>query len=297
MWWQSLTRFTLETGPNSLIQASDLYIGNYWSLVQKLTVEAARQGLEPNLWIISAGYGLISATDRVIPYSATFTRRDADSVTGKPTETNPSEAWWNELTHLNLLDSDNPRSLEGLIGTYSKDYFLVVASSEYLNAIQSDLVRGLHILEKQGELVLISSKTAQISEELTPNYISTDARLLCGPNCVTECNIHLLGRNVRTSIGVSLAKTLLGNLRINGGFSAASFRKEVMNAVKKSPELFVHKRIPMSDLEVKSFVQRELTAMPSVSATQLLKKLRSQGRACEQKRFRELYLEVKQESK
>jgi hypothetical protein len=295
IWWAALTQRILEAESSNLIEANELYIGNYWSLVHKLISEAETQGFDTDLWIMSAGYGLITGTDLIVPYSATFTRGEDDSVVGNPAEANSGEIWWNQLTKLRLSDSDNPRSLKELVSNYPKDYFLMVASNEYLSAVQSDLISGMALLNKEGELVLISSKKNQITEELRPFYIPTDARLLCSPDCATGCDLHLLGRNVRGSIGISLARVLLGKAGTNGGFSATNFKKEVIDAVEKSPVLFTHRRTPMSDIEVKSYIHRELNESQSLSATRLLRKFRDQGNACEQKRFREIYLEVKKE--
>jgi hypothetical protein len=49
----------------------------------------------------------------------------------------------------------------------------------------------------------------------------------------------------------------------------------------------------MTDLEVMQYIESEFPANPVSSHTTLLRKLRSQGQACEQKRFRDIFLAVR----
>ena len=57
------------------IRAADLYQGEHWSVVQQLTDAASAVGVTVDLWIASAGYGLISPEDLVESYAATFSTR------------------------------------------------------------------------------------------------------------------------------------------------------------------------------------------------------------------------------
>src|SRR5262245_57877343 len=76
-WWQRLMDHRSERLP-----ATDLYAGGHWSVVRRLPTVARARGLEPALWVISAGYGLVPATAWLHAYSATFTPGDPDSVNG-----------------------------------------------------------------------------------------------------------------------------------------------------------------------------------------------------------------------
>lgn len=287
--WSKAVNEKINVESARLTKANQLYSGNYWSSVRGLKSDALRRGYKVELWIISAGFGLITDTDHLLPYSATFTPGNHDSVAGKTTDVNSSEAWWKELIELSFLNWRHPRSLESLIKKNPKDKFLVVVSSEYLKAIQFDLAHGLRYLAGTGDLVLISSKNARLSEEIRQRHIPTDARFLCGPDCALDCTNHLLGRSIRGSIGINLARRLVNLDGGIGDFSVAKYKELVSAALQKSPQLFLHKRTPMSDEEVKEFIRSELTAIPEASRTRLLRKLRDQGRACEQERFRRLY--------
>ncbi len=51
----------------------------------------------------------------------------------------------------------------------------------------------------------------------------------------------------------------------------------------------------MTEEQVKLFIREEMKANPKTSATQLLRRLRDNGRACEQRRFRQIFDDVKEE--
>jgi hypothetical protein len=275
-----------------LLTARELYIGNYWSIVKELQKQTDAREIETRLWVISAGYGLVSDSDFLLPYSATFTKDDADSVTTNTA--NPSDAcstWWKTLTSR----SENANSLARLFRDHKSDHFLVVASSDYITAIQSDLVNGLNHLEDPSSLVVISSKTSATPGGLKPHLIPTDARLICNPMCPAVCGVHYLGRNLRGSIGAALARQFLRDV-VRNGFSADRFKTEIDDALAKSPNLFTHQRIAMSDSDVRSYIDREIGINKSTSATKLLRKLRGDGYACEQKRFKHLFRQVVEEA-
>ena len=72
------------------IPAVDLYAGEHWSVARKFP-ELHRPGETVHLWACSAGYGLIPADAPLMPYHATLTPGQADSVPGD------SAAWWAKL--------------------------------------------------------------------------------------------------------------------------------------------------------------------------------------------------------
>ena len=54
-------------------------------------------------------------------------------------------------------------------------------------------------------------------------------------------------------------------------------------------------RKPLTDEEVKRFIRGKLRANPKARHSPLLRSLRESGQACEQKRFKNLFLEVQEE--
>ena len=95
-----------RTGSNGLAlmatrrpSRSQLYCGEYWSVVRSLPAVARDSGLTARIWICSAGYGLISPESQICSYSATFSPYERDSVTrGFDADARRSAAqqWWQQ---------------------------------------------------------------------------------------------------------------------------------------------------------------------------------------------------------
>lgn len=301
-WWENLNVSPVVNSDNDgefqknhgKIKASELYIGGYWSNIRQLPSKVDLSGLASNLWIISAGYGLISSSDDVYSYSATFTPGDKNSVTNgecdvrKRAET--LREWWELISNFQLPQSSNPRKLRQLFRENSGDYFLIVASANYLTAVEKDLLEGIKSLSSPENLVIITSKSFS-NENLQKNIVSADARLQCSGDCAENCQKHLVPRGIRGAISAALAVKIIE--RAKDGFNALNVKQFVQNGIEKSPALVSIKRTRMDDTEVHKFINQELDEFPSASCTSLLRKLRNYGWACEQKRFRELYQSTK----
>ncbi|WP_418517273.1 DUF6884 domain-containing protein [Enterobacter hormaechei] len=105
--------------------AGELYTGQHWS---RAAAAAARNGAE--MWVISAGLGLLHVSDPVVPYEATF-----------------SSMPFCHRTHWERLTTRPPAerqcaSLKTLMQAGPDDRFVVAASPVYLRAVESDLLAG-----------------------------------------------------------------------------------------------------------------------------------------------------------
>src|SRR5205085_129612 len=76
----------LEQSSEKPIRAEELYAGGHWTAIQSLQSLAEQAGFKPRIWIISGGYGLLSAGDYIHSYSATFSSAHPDAVTASVTE-------------------------------------------------------------------------------------------------------------------------------------------------------------------------------------------------------------------
>lgn len=303
IWWENLNgvlpqssskKAALSNGITK-IKARDLYIGSYWSIVRQLPEKAYLQGFEPNLWIISAGYGLISSDDSICSYSATFAQGNENSITnGSQDSAERAEVlrhWWSLISEYSLAGEAEPRKISQLLQTHSNDYFLIIASGDYLKAVEQDLTDGINYLVSPDNFLIITSKSFS-NENLKKNLIPADARLQCQQGCLENCEKHLIRRGVRGSIGASLAEKIIEKITAEG-FNSTKLKEFVENRIKESPNLFNFRRERLTDSGVRDFISEQLSKMPSASCTSLLRKLRDDGCACEGKRFKELYLEIK----
>lgn len=298
-WWVKLNNFSAEALNNKnlfreadcKIKARNLYVGSYWATIRALPEKAEAADFDTNLWVVSAGYGLISSEDQIHSYSATFTPGNENSVTnGEKDSINRNKLlkqWWDEISRFSLLSSSNPRKISHLIRENPDDYFLIVASADYLSAIEDDLLTGISALSSPNNIVIISSKSFS-NAKLQNNIILTDARLQCNGNCAENCEDHLIPRGVRGAIGASLAATIIERAR-EDGFNAHILKQFVEKRIKESPDLVGFNRTRLEDDEVRQFIIQGLKESSLASCTHLLRKLRADGLACEQKRFKSIY--------
>lgn len=125
----------------SFLTAGELYSGQHW---QRAVAAAESTGAE--LWVLSAGLGLLHITDRVVPYEATFSSMQAS----------PRKIW-------SLLISSPPTerrcaSLQALMQERPHDRFIVAASPVYLQAVEEDLCAGRDELVSAEQMTIVTSK-------------------------------------------------------------------------------------------------------------------------------------------
>src|SRR5262245_47229972 len=62
------------------VPACELYSGDHWHVARSLVEEGLRSNCRVNIWVCSAGYGLVPLGAELRPYSATFTAENPDAV-------------------------------------------------------------------------------------------------------------------------------------------------------------------------------------------------------------------------
>jgi hypothetical protein len=149
-------------------------------------------------------------------------------------------------------------------------------SGAYLRAIEHDL-RGL--LQSKSDVLLFSSSAAGRLPDVDGQSVPFDSRVrdVVGGSQVA-LNIRTLGYALREARRIG----------------SPELRRVVVKMMDQLPEAEVHKRKPSTDREVQKFIRRVLQREPLARPTTLLRRWRSQGRACEQGRFRDLFLQVSQ---
>jgi hypothetical protein len=263
----------------------DTYSGGHWSVVRSLNNSfAARRG-SALLWVVSAGYGLISVADKIIPYGATFAPGQTDSIAADSgcSSTESSEAWWRMLSQWRppSFQGDAPRSVADVVSQNPGAVNLLVLSPDYFRALRGDLCQSLKIISDQQKLIILTSDDRSPGE-IAGNTIRIDARL----------QVHLGG--ARSSLGIRTAQVVLQQLE-GKPITVDSFRAAMENLIARHGVVQVYDRQPMADDQVLQFIGDELSRNASLSSTALLAKLRSSGCACERKRFHKFYTAVKEQ--
>lgn len=143
IWTKLVMRACSEIPP---IKAGELYTGQHW---RRAATAAADTGAE--LWVISAGLGLLHVTDQIVPYEATFNsmpfshRELWSHLTARP----PTERQCASLTELMLK--------------HPNDCFVIAASPVYLRAVEEDLRVGSENLVSPEQLIIVTSKAWQMN--------------------------------------------------------------------------------------------------------------------------------------
>jgi len=271
----------LQQGGGDRIGAIDLYKGPHWAVVRELPAIAKEAGFQAELWVASAGYGLLQAMAKLLPYSATFARSQCDSVwrPGDGDRRAAARGWWSGLQLLSGTFADSPQSLTALAGSAPAAILLVIASPSYLMAMIDDLEGALLRLADPQHLVIISSRSRQLPGWIAPHVVPSEAPL---------------SRVLGGSLGSLHARTAR---RILQESAEAPLRADVLvprySAVvsQQGSTRTWHRRALLDD-EVREFIREGLMENEACSSTAMLRKLRGSGEACEQRRFAGLYAEV-----
>ncbi|CZX60159.1 Uncharacterised protein [Enterobacter hormaechei] len=179
-----LERLSRARNDGAAITAGELYTGQHWS---RAAAAAARNGAE--MWVISAGLGLLHVSDPVVPYEATFSSmpfshsRLWESLTACP----PAERRY--------------ASLRTLMQARPDDRFVVAASPVYLRAVEADLLAGRDALRTPEQLQVVTSKGYQGGLKDSARYTSADM--------MKELNTNMAGLNV------SYALQIIDNEKLN----------------------------------------------------------------------------------
>ena len=273
-------RGRLSCPKSERVAVADLYAGDHWSIVRGFQ----SNHFEVDVWVCSAGYGLVHFTDAIAPYAATFSSKHPDSVTRQLSDQTLPEAsakWWQAINRLSSHKSQRPRSLKGLAAEFPKRSMLVVASENYLKAVSGDLQGAVAELADPDLLSIVSAGTKSLNG-LSEHLLPCDARFQAMVN------------GARRSLNTRLASKILSESRAIPRRS--SLAKRLQKLLAEQPELPVYDRSPMTDAELRQFILAAFRREADPRHTPLLRKLRAGGNACEQSRFRRLFEEISEET-
>jgi hypothetical protein len=221
---------------------------------------AKRYSSRTELWVLSAGYGLSSCTRAIKPYSATFASRSPDSVwrgeiDGK--RTIRLWDWWDELPHQATLPDLVQRS----------EQIVIAAGAAYLTAI----ARSLNKIG--GDQVAVISAGLRGHDWLLP--VNGGLRAVVG-GTYAVLNARLLA--------------LIAAESATHRFSPPAMADLLSRLAGASPSVGQYRPSrSLTDAEVAHAISSIRQKDASVSRTGALRRLRSQGFACEYDRFRRLW--------
>jgi DNA-binding transcriptional ArsR family regulator len=156
-----------------------------------------------------------------------------------------------------------------------KSVFIVSVSSSYFSVIKDDLISARTALASPDQLLVISAGTRPVAS-LGDSLLPIDARfenLVGGARATLNARMlrHIVEENRQERISASKISVYLSAIA----------------TTLKSPRSF--DRRSLGDKEITAFIRKQLRLVPRCNASALLRILRDQGMACEQKRFRRIY--------
>ena len=271
--WSNLYRDQLKSANTSRLR--DLYQGEYWKLAQ--SIDECFDTL-----VASAGIGLHPLDDLGTGYNATFTHGVPDSITrlGGLAPIEARQRWWKALHKRGSVGSTSWKSEHA--PTRGRRSVFVAVSEGYQHAFTEDLIS---IANDWANVVIVSGSKpfADLVAHKNIDHIQVgqEIRMLLGGS--TPC------------IGIRFLEDFLQqgqSLNAEGASShldSLTKRYAKLPSAKKLPTI---SRVPFVGDDdavtwICSTIRKQRIQNPTKSG--LLRILRDQGRACEQKRFGALF--------
>lgn len=271
----------LETTSAERRPARELYKGDHWTAVCEFELVGSSVGLNVEVWVASAGYGLIPLSAEIASYGATFAPEHDDFVLDcAPSRGGGATSeWWSRLAAWHGPSPEAARSLTELAVTHPNTPMLVIVSEPYARALELDLLGASRLLDSSNNLSIVSIGLGPASP-LAEFVLPGDARFSTWlGGTLTSVNARV-GRAILERVN----KWGLARDEIGRGLSA---RLEELDPYRQP------KRENRGDDEVRTYIQTALAASPKATHSRLLKSFREEGYACAQDRFRRLYEDVK----
>lgn len=270
--WCNAVESAISTGHT--LPVEKMYKGGHWA-----TAMSVCQTYPVELWVLSAGLGLLKRGDNVVPYQATFAVGHNDSIplfTESYKGKEFHQRWWSELNKHSPFQDKHPVSLTELMKSRPNEYFIICGSPDYISAVGPDITTGLTYLPSAEKQFLIIS-SSRVKSPLNHYLLESNKRIAEWLNCnmlmlnikIAQYVIEQFTREGYDNLGV-LADTL------NKQFSVlpAASKKQ---GVRRTPE------------EVEAWVVEHLKEVPDASASRALRVFRDSGNSFEEKRFRALF--------
>ena len=272
----------LDSPRTDPLEARHLYQGEHWSVVKRMVDQASDFGCIAEVWIVSAGYGLVPISANLESYNATFSSGSDDSVVRSKSDQRDNQAWWGLLTSRQNRNLPGPQNLTELALQNTSAPMIVALSKVYLQAVRHDLTNAAKAMGKKADLMLVSAGTPPGGLEKV--QLPCDARFLTS-----------LGGS-RISLNVRVADRIIATSGQHE-FDSAKVRDLLHKDLDHSEDIIRYHRRKQTDSEIQDWIRTRLDNDYSCSScSSMLRELRDGGFACEQRRFARLYGEIAEEN-
>ena len=150
--------------------AENLYIGPHWKEIMECVKIGHGLGFSPELWVVSAGWGLVPSNFKMTPYSATFSPGE-NSIHNLdwPKEFSTkdrSRHWWNQINK--NRESGHPQSLPHLFSSFDNKLnvrFLIILSKDYYLPLELEIFK---LISLGAEVIIVSCGIFSEIERINP---------------------------------------------------------------------------------------------------------------------------------
>ena len=265
--------------------ADRLYSGAGWVRAQTACSLVQQKLGTPYLYVLSAGFGLLRASDLLPPYSATFAAEEdqvARHVEGSASPTQAHREWWQAINH--ARSGSVASTLDELT---AHDLVLIAASSEYVKAIVDDLT-SLAKSYGPGRLFLIA-----IGQSRTDLDTTVQQCLL-----PVDISIEMMLPGPRSTINQRTLEWIVGKVVPQVSWDRKSIESYISKELEtyqlaraSLPKRELHK---MDNAAIRQWIRSCLDQRPDMPKHRLLRMFRA-SHSCEQSRFYELVAAVRRE--
>lgn len=259
-----------------LHSVSQVYCGRSFS-----EASLARQDVSGELWIISAGLGLVSLSDKIPSYSLTITSNGSDNIAKKiiGQSFEPSK-WWQGI------NDSNPNPISDLVIKNPDKLFIFAISSSYIQLIASDLsaIPDADI----GRVRFIGLSIRDTMENRFDRYVMPYDERFDGPDSKY--------RGTRSDFSQRAMRHFIKEIVRYAPHQDANNHFVLVDQKLKDhrlPQKF--NRIRKSDDEILDIINKHSSSLGN-SSSQMLRFIRDhENIACEQKRFYKLFQSTRSE--
>ena len=260
IWHESLNAST------DRLAADKLYLGEYWSVVRNIAKQERAK-----IWIFSAGMGIIPYSAKIPSYSATYSSDSLDSVRKLESKNKDTNQNWFNLILEKQQFGIGTAELKTIL---NQDTILFAVSRSYLQTIQNIL---LEINNPQLFILGSNLRNIQVKNKVE---VPGSLRMALGGSLQTV--------NIRLVEYLLTQTTLLQKETV----SLAEINSVVKTLSENSGDLPKYERLKSTDVEIESFIRSRPIETHNDSHSRALRDFRNAGNACEQSRFKKIFLSV-----
>lgn len=260
--------------------AGEMYLGQYWSVVREIITTLDQKEAGYQLLIASAGLGLLCNEDKIPNYAATFQAGATDDIcssTTLPLERRPSvRKWWKQINQ-NLSVRKRLTFLDQAITSETRTAVCLL-SSLYLEALKEE-IQSVQAQHPDIQFLIFTTDKDPARRDLK-GWIPLESSL----------QKKLGGGSV--SLGARMALEYFRSKRSTAAITTSDCRSFFRKHCQKHASKTILDRTPATDKNAKQFIISQ-TRNGATNYTPVLRAFRNAGFACEMKRFRRLFNEVK----